>query len=84
MAPNTGGPCARPERKQPLVTLVPVSRAMSLDTFKTALLKKRCAAKEQLNSAVQRPCGSETLRRFSYALSSVFLIQNRHGQGQGC
>lgn len=44
MAPNTGGPCARPERKQPLVTLVPVSRAMSLDTFKTALLKKRCAA----------------------------------------
>ena len=44
MAPNTGGPCARPVRKQPLVTLVPVSRAMSLDTFKTALLKKRCAA----------------------------------------
>jgi len=43
MAPNTAGPMARPERKQPHVTLVPVSRAMPLEVFRTALLKKRCA-----------------------------------------
>ena len=30
-------------KKQPLLTLMPVSHAMPLEAFKTALLKKRCA-----------------------------------------
>ena len=38
-------------KKQPLLTLMPVSRAMPLEAFKTALLKKRCA-----RGAARRAC----------------------------
>jgi hypothetical protein len=45
----------KPEGKA-RVTLVPASRPMPLDVFKTALLKRRCVALGQRSAARARVC----------------------------